>query len=529
MLILRTFRSVFTARRCLPLLLLISLLVVYGCAVNPVTGKTELTLISEAGEINIGEENYLFSRQGQGGQYTIDPGLTAYVNSLGKSLAAVSDRPHLPYEFVVINNSVPNAWALPGGKIAVNRGLLLELESEAELAAVLAHEIVHAAARHGAKGVERGLVLQTGLIGVGLAASKSSYRDLAVGAASVGTALVSKKYSRNAELEADFYGMKYMALAGYDPEAAVALQKTFVRLSEKRQSNWLSGLFASHPPSRERVDANRATAGTLARGGRVGAKEYKQKIRRLAATKEAYKEHDRGRALLAEGKGEAALRAAERAIAKEPGEALFYGLKGDVRATQKRYREAEKYYNEAIKLNGNYYQLFLQRGLVREKLGNPQGAGSDLRRSTTLYPTAYAFNSLGNLALAAGERRAAMKHFSMAASSNSAVGKNARIAFARLDLPGRPERYLDVRFARNRGGYVVVILNNRSPVSVKEVLVTVKHHDERGRILEEDTISFRSVLEPGGNAARVTPVGPLGDEKSLGRIQGKIAGANVVD
>ena len=517
-------------RRCLPLLLTVSLLtVVYGCSVNPVTGKKELTLISEASEINIGEENYLFSRQGQGGQYSVDPGLTAYVNSVGKSLAAVSDRPHLPYEFVVINNSVPNAWALPGGKIAVNRGLLLELKSEAELAAVLAHEIVHAAARHGAKGIERGLALQAGLIGVGLAASNSSYRDLAVGAASVGTALVSRKYSRNAELEADYYGMKYMALAGYDPEAAVALQKTFVRLSEEKQSDWLTGLFATHPPSRERVDANRATAGTLAQGGRIGKREYQWKIERLAATEEAYKEHDRGRALLAEGKSGAAFSAAERAIAKEPGEALFYGLKGDVSAVRKQYREAINHYNEAIKLNGNYYQLFLQRGLVREKLGDPQGALSDLRRSTSLFPTAYAFNSLGNLALAAGERKKAMEHFSMAASSNSAVGTKARTAFARLDLPERPERYLELRLARNRGGYVVVIINNRSPVTVKEVIVVVQHHDERGRTIEEETVSFSRALEPGGNAARVTPVGPLGDDKSLGRIRWKIVRARVVE
>ena len=83
------------------------------------------------------------------------PELTTYVNEVGQKLAAVADR-KLPYEFVVLNNSVPNAWALPGGKIAVNRGLLTELQNEAELAAVLGHEIVHAAARHGAKAQERG-------------------------------------------------------------------------------------------------------------------------------------------------------------------------------------------------------------------------------------------------------------------------------------------------------------------------------------------------------------------------------------
>ena len=136
------------------------------------TGKQELQFVSEASELKIGEQHYAPTRQGEGGDFTLDPELTAYVNEVGQKLAAVSDR-KLPYEFVVLNSSVPNAWALPGGKIAVNRGLLTELNNEAELAAVLGHEIVHAAARHGAKAQERGTLLQVGMVAaqVGLATS----------------------------------------------------------------------------------------------------------------------------------------------------------------------------------------------------------------------------------------------------------------------------------------------------------------------------------------------------------------------
>ena len=97
-----------------------------GCATNPVTGKTELTLVSEAEEIAIGQQQYLPAQQAQGGQYKVDEQLTRYVNTVVERLAAVSDRP-LPYEIIVINDSTPNAWALPGGKMAINRGLLLEL------------------------------------------------------------------------------------------------------------------------------------------------------------------------------------------------------------------------------------------------------------------------------------------------------------------------------------------------------------------------------------------------------------------
>ncbi|PPD17058.1 MAG: peptidase M48, partial [Methylotenera sp.] len=230
-------------------------LTVTACGTNPVTKKKEFQFVSQDKEIAIGKENYSPARQSQGGDYVIDPELTAYVQDIGKRLGAVSDRPELPYEFVVLNDSVPNAWAMPGGKIAFNRGLLYELNSEAELAAVMGHEIVHAAARHGAKSMERGLFLQGAMIAVGIGAQNTDYANLVVGASQLGAQLVSSKYGRDAESESDLYGMQYMKKAGYDPAAAVTLQETFVRLSKDRESNFITGLFASHPPSPERVAA----------------------------------------------------------------------------------------------------------------------------------------------------------------------------------------------------------------------------------------------------------------------------------
>jgi predicted Zn-dependent protease len=135
------------------LLALSAALLLGACATNPVTKKSEIAFVSEAQEISIGNQQYLQSQQSSGGKYVLDPALAAYVSEVGQKLVKVSDRPNLPFEFVVINDSVPNAWALPGGKLAINRGLLTELKSEAELAAVLGHEIVHAAARHGARSV----------------------------------------------------------------------------------------------------------------------------------------------------------------------------------------------------------------------------------------------------------------------------------------------------------------------------------------------------------------------------------------
>jgi predicted Zn-dependent protease len=211
-----------------------------------VTGKSEIMFMSTAQEIEMGKQNYVPMQQSQGGVYDVDPELTAYVQRVG-SKVAVQSGVDLPYEFVVLNNSVPNAWALPGGKIAINRGLLYELESEAELAAT-------------AKQQSRAMLMQVGVMGTAIAANDSDYGNLIVGGAGMLAQLGLAKYGRGAELESDRYGMEYMSKAGYDPQGAVELQQTFVRLSEDRRQDWLSGLFASHPPSQERVDTNFQTA-----------------------------------------------------------------------------------------------------------------------------------------------------------------------------------------------------------------------------------------------------------------------------
>src|SRR5690606_41279677 len=111
--------------------------------------------------------------------------LTAYIQRVGQKLAAVSDQPELPYEFVIINSSIPNAWALPSGKIAINRGLLTALKDEAQLAAVLGHEVVHAAARHSAQRLQHGLILNAGLAGLGIMVADNDVRDIILGGAAL--------------------------------------------------------------------------------------------------------------------------------------------------------------------------------------------------------------------------------------------------------------------------------------------------------------------------------------------------------
>lgn len=281
----------------LPHLTVVALaLMLSTCAENPVTGDRELAFVSERQEISLGQENYRPTQQSQGGQWKIDPELTAYVNEVGQRVAEQSPR-DLPYEFVVLNNSIPNAWALPGGKIAINRGLLTEFSNEAELAAVLGHEVVHSAARHGAQSMERGLLLQGALLVTSVAAQNNEYAGVIVGGAQLGAQLISTRYGRDAEREGDLYGTRYMAEAGYDPAAAVSLQETFVRLSEGRTPpGWLDGLFASHPPSTERVQNNRELVAQLRTegftNGELGEQRYQQRTARLRETQPAYEAFD---------------------------------------------------------------------------------------------------------------------------------------------------------------------------------------------------------------------------------------------
>ncbi|MCW8906830.1 MAG: M48 family metalloprotease [Sedimenticola sp.] len=476
--------------------LLATTLFLAGCATNPVTGQSELALVSERSELQIGERQYQPNRQMQGGDYRVDPKLVGYVRSVGEKLAAVSDR-KLPYEFVVVNDGTPNAWALPGGKIAINRGLLLELDNEAELASVLGHEIVHAAARHGAKGIERGMVLQGVLVAAGAAASETDYAQLAVGAAAVGANLINQRYSRDAELEADHYGMTYMARAGYDPMAAVKLQETFVRLSEGKQENWLAGLFASHPPSAERVERNRQRARELGGGGELGREQYQSAIAGLKASAPAYKAYQEGRVALQKKRYPEALKLADSAIDMEPREALFHSLRGDALQQKGELRPALDAYDRALALDDRFFRHYLQRGALKARLEDQAGARRDLQQSVALLPTADAHYLLGRLALQAGQRKNALEHFRTASDSPADSGLAAKVALVELDLAEHPQRYLNSRLSVDSEGYLTVRLENPSPLPVNSVQLQLGRLTAGGGFQPQAVFRSRAILAAG--------------------------------
>ena len=469
-----------------------------ACGTNPVTKKKEFQFVSQDKEIAIGKDNYSPARQSQGGDYVIDPELTAYVQGIGKRLGAVSDRPELPYEFVVINDSTPNAWAMPGGKIAFNRGLMYELNSEAELAAVMGHEIVHAAARHGAKSMERGIFLQGAMIAVGIGAQNTDYANLIVGGSQLGAQLISSKYGRDAESESDLYGMQYMKKAGYDPAAAVTLQETFVRLSKDRESNFITGLFASHPPSPERVAANKVTLAKMGAGGEMGKEVYAQKVGKLKATQAAYKSYDDAIVALKKNDAATATTLAQKAIAGEPREARFQELLGDIALQQKKPQEALAYYDKAIKMQPDYFKPHVQSGIALFNMGKKKEAEPYLIRANQLLPTAPGHALLGDIAEERGDIDGALQHYQVAASSNSQMGKEANERAVKLDLPRNPSKYIQSGAITDNAGNLFAAVQNNTSLPVGRVQVRlVKYDAKTGRAVGQSQPMIINGVQPG--------------------------------
>lgn len=428
------FRS--RIRRVLAAGSLLSLLLLGGCTVNPVTGASELLFVSPAQELSIGQQQYAPSQQSQGGQYMVDPELTVYVSQVGKKLAAVSGRPDLPYEFVVLNNDVPNAWALPGGKIAINRGLLTHLDDEAQLAAVLAHEVVHAAAGHSAQQMTQGMLLGLGGQIVGIIGSQAGYGELIGTGSQLGSALIQSRYSRDKELEADRYGMTYMSRVGYEPEAAVELQETFVKLSQGQQSSWMDGLFASHPPSTARVEANRQYAAQLTPGVR-NEKAYQKAIAQLKKDAQAYAYNQEALKAANSGQMDQALALVNKAIKAQPKESLFYTTKGQLQLQQKDYQNALSSFQQAHKLYPEYFLPLLGSGLAAKSLKSYARAEQDLILSSKLLPTQLTAFHLGEVTLAQNKTSEAVNYFKQAAQGGGEIGQASQAYLQKLGATGQ--------------------------------------------------------------------------------------------
>jgi len=235
-----------------------------GCFRNPVTHRREAKLISEEAERRIGQESQsrLIEEYGE----FKSPVMREYVAALGNKLAAVSDRARLPFEFTILDTDMINAFAVPGGYIFVTRGLLEELTAEAELAAVLGHEIAHVCAWHSVNMIEKqmgyGTLAALGAIVSGIQLGPEAMVMVAQ-TADLFTSLYLLGYSRDYELEADRVGLRYAISAGYDPRSAITFFEKLRELEKQEGEDKWEPYLRSHPPTEDRIKQADAYIGRM--------------------------------------------------------------------------------------------------------------------------------------------------------------------------------------------------------------------------------------------------------------------------
>ena len=334
------------------------------CVTNPVTGEAELSLVSESQEIAMGKQYYEPTVQSFDGLYP-DPSAQAYVDRLGQKLSEVSHRPGLDYEFKIVNTSMVNAFALPGGKICVTRGLLTHFDKESQLVAVLGHEIGHVTAKHAVRQMSRQMLLGT-LFNVGAIAldtQQTPYKDAFLTLGAIGIQAGLARYSRDQETESDELGLNYMTKLNYDPQGAVDVFQVFQKLQEHEPSS-IDLLFASHPQSKDReahAKALIATEYVLASQKKdkiMNSDEFKKLSKKLKQEKPYYEAHDQGLKAASERLWNKAIGHFQTAVKSKPDEALFHTHLGFAYAKIKDFNQSDQHLKKAIQL---YPQFFKPR------------------------------------------------------------------------------------------------------------------------------------------------------------------------
>lgn len=323
-----------------------------GCAPHPVTGEQVLVGLSEAQEAAI-------DRQQAPHQYSRDFGavqddrINRYVGEVGTRIGRLSHRPQAPYSYRVVNANYVNAYTFPGGSMACTRGILLGLNDEAELAALLGHETGHVNARHAAQRAGQGMLAGLALTGVAIAASSSERGSALVPviniAGQVGASALLASYSRDNEREADALGMEYMTRAGYPASGMVALTEMLVRES-KGKPGLLDTMFSSHPMSAERLDNMRGLAATRYAQGQAAPRQRERYMDNIASLREirpAVEAQQRGEKLMAQKKlGEAEGEFAT-ALKAAPRDYAGLCLMGKCQTAMRRHDKAREYLAQA--------------------------------------------------------------------------------------------------------------------------------------------------------------------------------------
>jgi predicted Zn-dependent protease len=371
-------------------LLLFLTSIIVGCAVSPITGKRELMLFSDAQEIELGKSAHPDIQWQFGGAYK-DAQLSAYVDSVGQRVASASHRANIPYHFTVVDSSIANAFALPGGYIYITRGLLVLLDNEAQLAAVLGHEIGHVTGRHGVKRLQANLGFNVLLAIIDHVAAggegNERRRGLIKTTSSAAFATVALGYSRKDEFQADELGTIYASKAGYDPEGMVQLLSTLKNMHE-REPTKVEEFFMSHPRSSSRIEAVTKQIAELSSEqikGDLKQNQYKARIRNLMIAQNAYEHYDKGEEHRRNGRYEEARSEYNQALRiKRDIAPAHYGI-GLIHHAQDKHRQAINEYERALRINPDYIYAHNAMGLSYMQIRRYDDAVSSFKKALEIY------------------------------------------------------------------------------------------------------------------------------------------------
>lgn len=388
-----------------------------GCATSPVTGERILVGMSEEQERQIDREvaPHQFSQDMGAVQ---DEAVNRYVGGLGTRMDDLTQRPNMPYSYRVLNANYINAYTFPGGAMGVTRGILVELDSEAELAALLGHEMGHVNARHAAQRQGQAMLAQAAVVGLAVAASAtdSSWGGLAVLGGQIGASALLASYSRDNEREADALGQDYMVRAGYPASGMTKLHGLLVRESKETPA-LLETMFSTHPMSSERLAtaqrlADTQYAATLkADPQRERYMDSTASLRRLKPAIDACKNGEvamarkqlpqaqghfetalqaaprdypsnllMARCLAAQGKRQEAVRYADAARAIYPQEAQAYKMAGVLQLSLRNAGAAVQNFEQFDKLLPGDPGIAFLKGVSYEASGNQRAAADNYAR-----------------------------------------------------------------------------------------------------------------------------------------------------
>lgn len=389
-----------------------------GCAVNPVTGKKQLMLLSEDEEIKLDQAHSPHQISADYGPVQ-DPALNRYLTEVCQPMASQTHRPHMPYTYRVVNATYFNAYAFLGGTIAATRGMLLALENEAALGAVMGHELGHVNARHSAHQMSKGMManLMVAAVAAGMSTSEKTadWAPLAAGLGAVAAGALLAHYSRENERQADALGMEYAVKAGYNPSGMIDLMDAMMDTNEQKPGV-IEMMFATHPFSGERYETAKQMAATQyagAAGLPVQRERYMDHTARLRAQRGAIESMQKGQAsmrrkayqqaydhyvqalrqapddyagllLLAEccqamGRNDEARHAARRAKAVNPGEPQAHFVQGMAAVRAKDFAEGHQEFAAYKRMLPGNPNVTFWNGLALEGLGRRNQAANEYK------------------------------------------------------------------------------------------------------------------------------------------------------